>query len=519
MNTPAFRLNAPGKSSRFTDNPKLRNFLAHSTRLRLIAITTLICVIAAGTLSFAANTTGSSLIKFSKKSDRSGAVALHGATVSGDVYIFVPDNGYGNVAFFLDTNGNYSNSVMTSGHQDPPFDFAYTNQSDGTARAFNTKTLSDGKHVLAVTVYVTATKKYDRHIVTFYVKNTVTTTTAAPTTTVKPVTTLAPTTTVKPVTTTLPSAPVTTKTFAGDVGPGKVRWGSGGGNTDPVNRFGTELGNRLGLRRSFVSGWNPSSVVSLAKQDVAAGRLPWVSNKPAGSWKSHGDGQHDAATRQMFIDLGKLNGPVWYTFHHEPEGGGSSGNSPDDSGGPTQWIRAQERIGKILDDLQAQGIARNVAFGPVLMGYTWQKSSGRDPNAWFKAGIWDFAGIDAYTRNEGTSSPLASDGLPAARLFYKSKGLKVALGEWAIRTQATSETNAGEKPTAEEERIAGERMRMAYREMLASATDGKGAQIIGAAYFDTSLNSGAASYSLTGTQLSTFRELIALPTSIKANQS
>jgi len=495
--------------------------------LRVLCLSIIVSLVAFGTVTFADTSPTDSLIKVSKNADRSGAVSLNGSTVSGDVYIFVPDNGYKNIAFFLDTNGNYSNNVMTSGHQDPPFDFAYTNQKTGLARAFDTKTLIDGKHVLAATVYASATKKYDRHIATFYVNNsssTTTTTKPIVTTTTRPAVTTVPTTptTTRATTTTAPPVvqpPSQSKGFAGDVSPGYVRWGASiGANSDPVSRHGSTLGNRMGLRRTFVSSWNPSSVVSLAKQDVNAGRLPWVSNKPAGSWKSHGDGQHDASTRQMFIDLGKLNGPVWYTFHHEPEGGGSAGNRPDDSGGPVQWLRAQERIGKILDDLQAQGIARNVAFGPVLMGYTFQSSSGRNPNEWFKAGIWDFAGIDAYARTESTASPILSDGLPIARKFYGDRGLKIAIGEWAVRTQLTNETNAGEKPSAEEERIAGERVRKMYNDILASGRDGKGAQIIGAAYFDTYLNSGAASYELTGSQLIAFRELISFPTSLKGTQ-
>ncbi len=459
-------------------------------------------------------------IRVSSSPDRSNDKPLDSATIKGNAYIFVESNDVNNVAWFLNTDGNYDNSVMTTGKRTAPYDFQYT-KSNGEARPFDTTKLNDGVHELAATVQSKSTGKYDRSIVRFTVNNSsVTSTTVKPISTNPPVTTTQPTTPT-PTPTTIPpfdSGNFKPK-FPGDVAPGKVRWGSGGGNTDPVNRFGSTLGNRMGLRRTFVSNWNPSSVVSLARQDVNAGRLPWVSNKPAGSWKDHGDGKFDASTRQMFIDLGKLNGPVWYTFHHEPEGGGSAGNRPDDSGGPTQWLRAQERISRILRDLQSQGQARNVAFGPVLMGYTWQKSSGRDPNAWYKAGIWDFAGIDAYTRHESNSNPMESDGLPAARKFYGERGLKVALGEWAIRTQSTSETNAGEKPSAEEERIAGERMKLAYNTMLNSARDGKGAQIIGAAYFDTHLNSGAASYELTGTQYKVFCDIISMSTSIKANQN
>ena len=280
----------------------------------------------------------------------------------------------------------------------------------------------------------------------------------------------------------------------------------------------TIIGNKIGLSRAFYGWTQINSMVKTAQAEATAGRVPWITIKPGGSWKDHGDGKFDTQTRQMFVDLGKASGPVWFTFHHEPEGGGSAGNRPDDNGGPEQWLRAQTRISQILRELQAKGQAKNVAFGPVLMGYTFQKSSGRNPNDWYKPGIWDFAGIDAYARTETTASPILSDGLPLARQFYGDRGLKIAIGEWAVRTQETSESTRGEIPTAEEERIAGERVRKMYDDIIASGRDGKGAQIIGAAYFDTSLNSGASSYELTGNQLKAFRELISFPTSLRGNQ-
>ncbi len=458
------------------------------------------------------DTTLNTYIKVSKSADRSSPSALNGSTVSGLIYIHLDDKDAKSAAYFLDTKGNYNNSVMTTGSKTFPFDFQYK-EDNGNAKAFDTNKLTNGVHELAVTVLSKTTSKYSRHIVTFTVNNT--NGGVQPSTPTTPTT---PTTTI-PVS---PQNPTTIQKFAGDVSVGNVRWGAGiGGNSDPVARHGAELGNRMGLRRTFWSMNNTSGLLSTAKTDLAAGRVPWVSVKLNGSWKENGDGKYDAQMTALLTQLSALDGPVWFTAHHEPEGGcrnSCAANGMDDIGGPSEWLRMQANTSKLLAQLRAQGKGNNIAFAPILMGWTWEPQSGRTPTQWYQAGIWDFAGIDVYTEKEATTSPFIANGLPAVRKFYGERGLKVAIGEWGVHTQNSSEMSAGEKPTADEERIAGDRVRAMYRDILTSGTDGKGAQIIGAAYFDSGLNSPTGSWELTGNQLSAFRELLVQPTSVKAKQ-
>jgi|GEM_PF-2649245 len=467
-------------------------------------------------------------VRVSINPHRLGDGALDSAKLSGNVYIFLDPKDIQSATYFLDTNGNYNNSVMTSGSKTAPFDFKYRN-SDGTAKPFDTRTVADGKHVLAVTTRLISTGKYVRHIIEFTVDNT------TPTPTIN---TTKPTT----VTTTPTTYPNNGETggevvdppifgggpiqvaprFAGDVAPGSVRWGSSiGGNGDPVARHGTEIANRMGIRRTFWNVNQRTSMVATAKADLAAGRLPWVSVKLNGSWKENGDGLHDATMLAILNDLSALNGPVWFTAHHEPEGGcrdGCAQNGMDDIGGPSEWLRMQANTSKLLKQLRAQGKGNNIAFAPILMGWTFQSQSGRTPSQWFQAGIWDFAGIDAYGEGEGTTPFLQTNGMAAARLFYGERGLKIAVGEWGIRNQNHTETNAGEIPTAQEQQDALTRFNSAYTGALASASDGKGAQVIGLSYFDSGLNSPNGSWELTYLQLPRFRELVSAPTSIRATQ-
>ena len=435
-----------------------------------------------------------SYIRVSAFSDRSQDGSLDGAIVKGKIYIFLADKA--NNAFTYSING-----VKHKGMTSFPQDMEYLSSDRKTPNAFDTNILKNGKNEISVLVWNSTTRTSTQHVATFTVNNAGVVPTQPPAT--QP-----------PVTT--PS--VFTPAFAGDVAPGKVRWGSSiGGNGDPVARHGAELANRMGVRRTFWDMNKTSSLVATAKADLAAGRLPWVSVKLNGNWKSNGDGVYDAQMTKLLTELSALNGPVWFTVHHEPEGGASV-PGVDDPGGAKEWIRVQENTSKLLKQLRAQGKANNIGFASILMGWTWDSRSGRNPADWFKAGIWDFAGIDAYGEGEGTTPYMQTNGMAAARLFYGARGLKVAVGEWGIRNQNHQETTAGEIPTAQEQADALNRFNSAYTGALGSATDGKGAQVIGLSYFDSSLNSPSGSWELTYLQLPRFRELVKAPTSLQANQ-
>lgn len=299
----------------------------------------------------------------------------------------------------------------------------------------------------------------------------------------------------------LPSQPADaewkmTGAFPGDVAPGFVRWGAAvGGNSDPVGRHESVADAPMGLHRTFFGWHNRMKMVATARDDIAAGRLPWVSMKTPG-WAAVANGDYDAEIDEVLRGLGSLNGPVWLTVHHEPEGGGGS-VGPDDPGGAPAWRAMQVKIRERID---ATGV-HNVAFAPILMSWTFDPRSGRNPEDWYVPGIWDFAGIDHYSESAADTTvelPMWVD----ARAFFTAKGLKIAVGEWGDRGDGAS---------------ASAKMAAFYRTAIASGGSGQ-AQIIGMSYFDSDLNSRTGGWTLRGAALDEFQHLMTARTSLRLDQ-
>lgn len=286
--------------------------------------------------------------------------------------------------------------------------------------------------------------------------------------------------------------------FPGDIAPGYVRWGAGiGGNSDPVSRHESVAGKAMGLRRTFWR-WDQrtTSMITTSRADLAAGRIPWVSVKTPG-WAAMASGSLDGEIDQMIRALDGLNGPVWLTVHHEPEGGGGA-VGPDDPGGAAAWRAMQKRVRQRIDAVGTD----NIAFAPILMSWTFDSRSNRNPADWWVDGIWDFAGTDHYVDLEKfTSFELPS--WTNMRAFYTAKGLKIAVGEWGNRGTDV---------------VAANEVQSFYDTAIASGRSGQ-AQVIGLAAFDSNLNSPKGGWELLGNQLTKFRQLMLKPTSLLADQS
>ncbi len=312
-----------------------------------------------------------------------------------------------------------------------------------------------------------------------------------PATTAPVPTTPAPTTPppTAPPTTAKPPAPPAAGAFPGDVPAGYVRWGAAvGGNSDPVVRHEDPAGTQMGLRRTYFAWHHIASgyLLRTVRDDLSVGRLPWVSLKTPG-WTQLASGSYDAEIDAMLRSLDSVGGPVWLTIHHEPENDGLRASD---------W-RAMQR--KIRERMDAVGVS-NIAFAPVLMSWTYDPRSGRNPSDWWVDGIWDFVGIDHYVEKENLTMGSPDDVLwQHTDSWLRSKGLPVALGEWANRgTDAAAAAD----------------MQGFYDLATASATSA-GVRVIGMAYFDSGLNSPLGSYELQGQPLAKFRELMRAPTSLR----
>lgn len=276
--------------------------------------------------------------------------------------------------------------------------------------------------------------------------------------------------------------------FPGDPNPklyNKSYWGAGiSGNGDP-SRHEDPAGKSLSIRRTFFSWAQATNLNSymygIIEDDVSNNRLPFVSIKTA-SWKDMADGVYDSEIDTILRELDSHGKPVWFTVHHEPEGGGGN-NFPDDPGGALQWRRMQT---KIRQRMNAVG-TKNIAFMPVLMAYTWSSASGRNPEDWWVNGVWDAYCVDHYQNSESSSTLVNKTWLDFVS-WVEEKGLPYCIGEWGNRGTNTQ---------------AGQEMRDFWDWSFANNKD-----LIGYAYFDSGLNSPNGSWELLGEQLNVFRDIL-----------
>ncbi len=283
--------------------------------------------------------------------------------------------------------------------------------------------------------------------------------------------------------------PAEPASFPGDPAPGTVYWGAAvGGNGDPTQRHEQPAGVPLSLRRTFFR-WDQRNgyLPRIAAEDLAVGRLPWVSIKTPG-WTAMADGTADAEIDELRRTLDGLDGPVWLTVHHEPEGGGGV-NHPDDPAGPEGHRAANRRVRERMEALGTD----NIALSLILMGWTWDPRSGRDPDEWWEPGLYDFVGIDPYRDEPGG---LLTETWADIRRWAAEQGTVVAVGEWGMRG---------------DDEAAAQHVRDWYAAAAGSATDGAGARVIGLAAFDSHLNSRTGSWELPPSQLHAFHALLADP--------
>lgn len=289
-----------------------------------------------------------------------------------------------------------------------------------------------------------------------------------------------------------PTGPGWRPAYPGQPRPGTVLWGAAvGQNSDPAPRHEVPTGEPLSVRRTFYQ-WNHRTgyMIQTVTEDVSRGRLPWVSIKTPG-WQEMASGAHDADIDAMLRALDRIDGPVWLTIHHEPEGGGGV-NSPDDPAGPAGHLAMNRRVRQRMN---AVGVD-NVALAPILMDWTWDPASGRNPNAWWDPDVYDFVGVDHYVCYSGStacvSESLLNDIWYDVRAWAADQGVDVAVGEWGMRGDGED---------------AARRLRAWYEAAVESHSDGRGARVAALSAFDSDANV-PQSYVLVGRQLTTFHELL-----------
>lgn len=277
--------------------------------------------------------------------------------------------------------------------------------------------------------------------------------------------------------------------FPGDPNPkvlGKAYWGASiAGNGDPV-RHESPTGKSLSVRRTFYT-WDDhatapnDSLFNTVRADHAANRLPFVSTKTP-PWQEVANGLHDARIDQLLLELDKGGKPVWLTFHHEPEGGGGV-NAPDDPGGASAWRGMQT---KVRERMNALG-TKNIAFMPILMSWTWDTRSGRNPADWWVPNVWDAYIVDSYN-DSLTGDMISAPGWNNFVAWAEARNMPFGTGEWG---------NRGTDAQAAQE------MQSFWDWGFINNKD-----LIVHSYFDSGLNSPSGSWELVGEPLTKFQDIL-----------
>ncbi len=178
----------------------------------------------------------------------------------------------------------------------------------------------------------------------------------------------------------LPSGP----RFAGDPGPGQVYLGVSLSIAEPASAETVFGGEDITLARRFYRAHQTELMTQTVAGDVAQGILPFVSFKVVDSWKSLADGRHDRWLDEILEALDALQAPALVALHHEPENDVDDGENT-----PATWVAMQQRL-----------ITRSASLDlvtpvPVLMNWTFQARSQRDPHEWLvpEAALM---GVDVY---------------------------------------------------------------------------------------------------------------------------
>lgn len=208
-----------------------------------------------------------------------------------------------------------------------------------------------------------------------------------------------------------------------------------GSNDDPTP-LEDKAGQRFGVHRTFWQASQVDAAVRTAEEDLAAGRLPWISFKLPASWDAMAAGSGDAWAKGIAQRLAGLDGPVWVAFHHEPETDGDI----------AQWTAIQKRLAPIV-----RSTAPNVAYTIILTG--WHQVEGMGDTATYGLDeLWptgtkiDVVGFDVYNRygtdrsNRDAPYDLGKEFFAPLSAWAKAHGVPWAIGETGY-TDATAEAD------------------------------------------------------------------------------
>jgi Cellulase (glycosyl hydrolase family 5) len=214
--------------------------------------------------------------------------------------------------------------------------------------------------------------------------------------------------------------------------PGSTYLGAAVGGTSDLATRESQLGRHVALHRTFYQAAQITNAVSMAKADLKAGRLPWISFKAPMSWADMAAGKGNDWATQLADALATVPGPVWLAIHHEPEGDGDM----------DLWTQMQREVAPII-----HARTDNVAYSVIYSGWnTYANDKDTVATKWPGDKHIDILAIDAYNayganRNGtvGTKVLDMSTYFTKMAAFAKAHGTAWALGETGQTTIAAQE--------------------------------------------------------------------------------
>jgi hypothetical protein len=260
---------------------------------------------------------------------------------------------------------------------------------------------------------------------------------------------------------------------------GSAYVGAAAGGTESYAALESTTTMTLREHRTYFTAGQVDGAVRVAKADLAAGRLPWISFKLPYSWADMANGKGDAWAIDLTKKLATVGGPVWIAFHHEPI------ESPN--GSIQDWVRMQQRLAPIV-----HANSSNIAYTVIFSAWNVTYGSYRLSQVWPGAGV-DILGIDIYNNYSVRSTKMMDPMhfIPIFQQWADSHGVR-----WAIAESAYTQAAANVDPTW---------LDTMYNDSVASG-------VAAFSYFDSSKNSVADWTLDTAAKMDAFTRILSLST-------
>jgi len=274
----------------------------------------------------------------------------------------------------------------------------------------------------------------------------------------------------------------TTVRFPGDPGAGRLYYGATVPYYQDLAAWEAWLGRPLASHRNYHNASEIADLVATVADDTKNTRMSHPSIKAPGTWAEVARGDQDVWLEDLLRQVGALNVPVFLTIHHEPENdAGTAGMWP------SQWVKMQERAIK-----KAAVLAPKATITPVLMQWTFDPASGRNPADWQVPSAKVF-GFDAYNGWSPTNGKKwTTFGSKVDRIKPWTGGRPLVVGEYGCREDASDPERAAQW----------------LRDAFAYA---RANNVVCMSYFNSRQNSPDGSWELDGRRAEVFRELLADP--------